>query len=472
MSGFDLRRAERLNRFLDERGHADAAARRAEAFDPAIVRAINRLDALDDAPDADSAFANRLLEEIMTTAHIAVAPGAIVTAPAPSNGRLARWIAPLAAPPDLPRSRRGIGQLATAALVVLVLAASLFMLLPGRQSGQDALPAYVPAISATPATPAPAAAPTVEFVWETSGGPDLPFEGMWFPLNVDPEGNLWVLDGPRHQFQIFAPDGTWLESWGTPGSGPGEFDFLFEQDPLPSAGDVAFDENGNIYVVDSGNSRVQKFAPDRSYIAAWGSEGNQDGQFLYPGGIARDANGLLYVSDLFRADVQVFDSDGRYVRTIGGRGRDDGQLEAPGSPVLDADGHLWIVDFGRDTIQEFSPDGALLSAWSEREPGDLTFDPGELHGVGDIAIDDQNRIFVPDSVGASIQIFSSDGEYLTSWGESGDGPGQFRSVTGVLLDGNGFAYVSDVGNHRIQKFRLSPPFGPGEVNASGTAPSG
>lgn len=475
MPGFDMMRAERLSRYLDGRSDANATrvARRVDAPDPALVHTIDRLDALDDAPDADPAFANRLLEDLMaTTAQPDALLRSTATGAVSRNGRFPRGVLPVAAPGrERSRSRAVLAQLATAALVVLTLIGSFFAFGPGRRAGQEARPAIVPAISGTPGTPPALEVPIAEFVWETSGGPGAAFEGTWLPINVAPDGNLWVLDGPRHQFQIFAPDGTWLENWGTPGSGPGEFDFMVEQDPLPAAGDIAFDEVGNLYVVDSGNYRVQKFAPDRSFIAAWGGQGREDGQFLYPGGVVRDANGLLYLSDGSRADVQVFDGDGRHVRTIGGRGREDGQFEVPGSTALDADGDLWLVDFGRNRIQEFSPDGELLRAWGEGgEPGDLVFGPGELHGLGDIAIDDQNRIFVPDRVGERIQIFSPSGEYLASWGGAGSDPGKFTLVNAVALDGNGFAYVSEFGSKRIQKFRLLPPFGPSASSVLAAAP--
>ena len=61
---------------------------------------------------------------------------------------------------------------------------------------------------------------SVEFVWQTKGGPDLPLD----PINpaIDPDGNLWVPDGRNNRFQIFAPDGTFLETWGEPGSAGGQ----------------------------------------------------------------------------------------------------------------------------------------------------------------------------------------------------------------------------------------------------------
>ena len=131
------------------------------------------------------------------------------------------------------------------------------------------------------ATPEVAAAPEDELVWEAKGDPDNPL-GNPYALAVDPAGNIWVEDSDRNQFQIIAPDGAFLESWGGPAAtsldttrvpetGVGSFKFALG-DWLDLAG-LAFDGDGNFYVLDAGNHRVQKFGSDRSFLLAWGSEG-------------------------------------------------------------------------------------------------------------------------------------------------------------------------------------------------------
>ena len=101
-----------------------------------------------------------------------------------------------------------------------------------------------------------------------------------YGVGVDPQGNVWVADR-EDRFHIVAPDGAYLDLWGTSGSGQGEFEFLSRNAPVSrSYGDVAFDTEGNIYVADTGNSRIQKFASDRTFLTSWGGEGENDGQFL------------------------------------------------------------------------------------------------------------------------------------------------------------------------------------------------
>src|SRR5215216_5972000 len=126
------------------------------------------------------------------------------------------------------------------ALAILLTIVVLIGIAPGIAHGQATTPAAI----STPVA-------TAEFLWESGGDPERPLADPWF-LSLDPDGNLWVVDGRNNQFQIFAPDGTFLDTWGTAGTGEGEFDFV-------EHGASAFDAEGNLYVVDTGNDRVQKF---------------------------------------------------------------------------------------------------------------------------------------------------------------------------------------------------------------------
>ena len=153
-----------------------------------------------------------------------------------------------------------------------------------------------PGASAQGATPS---AGPVEFLWETSGGPDTPL-GNPSHLNVAPDGNIWVADGDNDRFQIFAPDGTFLEVWGTSGSGEGELDFTtVGWGGYPQAA-IAFAPDGTFYVTDTGNHRIQKFGPDRHFLTAWGSKGQEPGQFDTPIDLVVDAQGRVYVLDSYR----------------------------------------------------------------------------------------------------------------------------------------------------------------------------
>ncbi|TFG53900.1 MAG: hypothetical protein E4H35_07915, partial [Candidatus Aminicenantes bacterium] len=79
---------------------------------------------------------------------------------------------------------------------------------------------------------------------------------------------------------------------------------------------IVRDDAGNLYVLDSGNHRVQKFGPDGKHLATFGRHGQGPGEFVYPSWLAVDAQGFLYVSDPNNNRVQVLTPDGKDHKTI------------------------------------------------------------------------------------------------------------------------------------------------------------
>ena len=287
----------------------------------------------------------------------------------------------------------------------------------------------------------------VEFLWETAGG-SQPFSQ---PSNVAiaPDGNIWITDGQHSVFQIFTPDGTFIEEWGTPGSGEGGFNFLATNGD--GVGGIAFAPDGSFYVIDTGNLRVQHFDQDRAFMVAWGESGNGDGQFVYPFDIAVDADGDIFVNDFLRDDIQKFDAEGQFLLSFGGPGSGEGQLADPFYFTLDADGNVWVPDSGNGRIQVWDNDGRFLYAWAGI---------AELTIPSVVAVDDAGRVFVGDILSNRIVVLDDAGNVVTSWGGSGSAPGQFLIPVGMALDGLGNVYTVEVEGGRLQKFRLLPPLAP------------
>jgi DNA-binding beta-propeller fold protein YncE len=329
-------------------------------------------------------------------------------------------------------------------LVLVVLIGSLLAFGVGRPGREPQNPAIIPAVIGTPATRETVSGPAAEFLWEVSKTPDQHFINLGRPA-VDPEGNLWVPDATHGQYFIFAPDGTYLETWGASGSGEGEFNLACADIPY---GDVAFDGTGAFYVLDSGNARVQKFGPDRDFLTSFGSEGALDGQFLCPSAIAVDQQGRVYVSDRTWNEVTVFASDGTWLDT----------WSTPATPTglaFGPDGNLWVATYGENSVVKFSPEGERLATWEESTSGDPLFD-----GPNNLTFDAEGRVFVTEHDGSRVKVFSPRGELLGAWGERGAGPGQFQEPRGVALDGEGQAYVTEWAGNRVQAFRLLPPLAP------------
>jgi DNA-binding beta-propeller fold protein YncE len=154
--------------------------------------------------------------------------------------------------------------------------------------------------------------------------------------------------------QVFDADGGFLAKWGEWGS-DGEFAFRWASAVFLTVG-VAVDAAGNVYVTDSGNSRVQKFRLEGSSVtrtAVWGSGGTSDGQFSSPYGIALDAKDRVYVADSTDHRVQQFTAAGRYLGQWGRQGPGRGQLYAPLGLAVGSNGHVIVADHGNGRIQKF-----------------------------------------------------------------------------------------------------------------------
>ena len=263
-------------------------------------------------------------------------------------------------------------------------------------------------------------------------------------IALDGEGNVYVADTDNHCIQKFDNNGVFLARWG------GEADS--EEGAFYYPRGLATATTGEVYVADSGNNRVQKFDPDGNLLAAWGQfgfawRGAEAGKFDVPWGVATDQQGNLYVSDTSNARIQKFQSDGAPMMKWGKDGSFDGAFFYPRGLAVDFAGHIYIADEGNHRVQKFDSRGHFLAKWG-REGNGL----GQFHSPWGVACDALGNVYVVDSRNHRIQKFDSNGAYLCSWGNRGLTEAQVNFPSGLAVDKEGFVYVVDSGNHRILKF--------------------
>jgi DNA-binding beta-propeller fold protein YncE len=192
------------------------------------------------------------------------------------------------------------------------------------------------------------------------GGP------KWFDrlssVTVDPAGErLYVVDiggvsSSNHRVRVFdAKGGAHLMDIGTRGAGPGEFN-------LPR--DLAIGKDGQLYVVDGGNFRVQVFSRDGRFVRSFGALGKQFGQFARPKEVATDAAGNVYVVDAAFGNFQIFNAEGELLLFIGERSERDGpgKYMLPSGISVDEDGRIYMVDQWFRKIDVFRPVGLARNA--------------------------------------------------------------------------------------------------------------
>jgi tripartite motif-containing protein 71 len=341
---------------------------------------------------------------------------------------------------------------------------------------------------------------------------------------VAPDGTVYVTerkgsDAASNRVSYFDQFGNYIASWGTYGTGNGQFEH-------PEG--IAVDSLGDVYVADYLNNRIQKFTSSGGWIRSWVVTG--------PLGIAVDGSDVVYVAgnnQIQRFDasgnaltswgssgavgvafdgsenawviastaITEYDNLGGVLATYGSAGTGNGQLSNADDIAVAPSGKVFVADTDNGRIQRFSSGGVYETQWGgfpgagvPDYPTGLAVDGsnnvymtkkstdqiqkfdatgtllqefggsgngnGQLNDPSAIAIDGSGNIYVLDTGNTRIQKFDPSGSYLTQWGSFGDcslscSDGQVKAPTGIAVDGSGHVFVADTGNNRIEEFAAS-----------------
>jgi len=128
-------------------------------------------------------------------------------------------------------------------------------------------------------------------------------------------------------------------------------------------------------------------------------------------------------------------------------------FDNPEGIAIDSIGNVYVVDCYSNRIQKFNHEGQFITAWGDSGTGD-----GEFLLPEGVAIDSNGNVYVVDSYNHRIQKFTADGNFIAKWGRSGIGFGEFNYPIGIAIDGSESVYIADRDNHRIQKFTTDGEF--------------
>ena len=232
-------------------------------------------------------------------------------------------------------------------------------------------------------------------------------------ITIGPSDEVWCTDDMGHAVRKFTPDGKLLMTLGTPGqkadTGIVGMDFRTITRPgapfnMPT--NLAIAPSGDLYITDGyGNARVHKFSAKGELLFSWGSAGSGPGQFNVPHGIAIDRSGRVYVADRENSRIQVISAAGEYLSQWTDTGR-------PMQICFDASERAFVCDVGFGAgmfpflpppppplcgayVSIFDLEGKLLSRW-----GGST-DPcaaGDFYAPHGICVDSQGAIYVGEVV--------------------------------------------------------------------------
>ena len=211
-------------------------------------------------------------------------------------------------------------------------------------------------------------------------------------LAIDDDDRLFVSDGKMHRVMVFNPKHEVINQISEGLS-----------DPVGLAIDT---ENRRLYVVDTQQDQVVVFDADSlKELRRIGTGGKNHwlttpGNFGAPSNAAVDKDGNLYVTDTMNNRVEIFDADGTYISEFGKHGDGPGYLARPKGIAIDGDGHIWVADEYQDRVQVFNREGQLLTYL-----GGHGHYPGQFEALCGLAIDKQNRVFTTEQYPGRLQMF-------------------------------------------------------------------
>ena len=278
------------------------------------------------------------------------------------------------------------------------------------------------------------------------------------------DGNLYVSDCGNNRVEELSTSGVYLGN--------------LEGGGFSCPAGIATDPvTGDLYVADQGHSRIEEFAPSRTLLATFGTSGSQGGQLSEPIGVTVNQSGTVYVADTRNNRISMWEpvpSVPIYTSQFGNTGSESEKLKEPAMDAVDAHGDVWIANWGKGTIEEFSSSGAFMHSYGSYGTGS-----GQFRNPIGIAVNQSTgNVYVGDYGNNRIDELNEKGEYVAGFGygvsnheekfetcttgcvggNPGSGAGQFSSLEGVAVDPKGDVWAADSGNNRVEEFSSSNVF--------------
>lgn len=287
-----------------------------------------------------------------------------------------------------------------------------------------------------------ASQPTFQFV-EAWGGTGTDPGQFQKPIGIEVAGKeIVVSEAGNRRLQVLDREGTALRQIGP---------VLPNGDSLRRPMHIAV-AGSSVYVPDFNTDRIHVLSLDEDHQRTLDGSG-LDVPFDAPGGVAVDEDGRLYVADFYPDRLVRFAEDGSFDRqwgTVDSTGKAPEHFTYPTDVALHPDGGFVVADAYNHRIKRYAADGSLSWIRPEGRNWKGTED-GQFNVATSVTTGPDGRIYVADFYNHRIQVFSAEGTFLTTFGEQGDGEGQFERPVDVAVD-DGTLYVVDFGNDRIQVF--------------------
>jgi len=219
-----------------------------------------------------------------------------------------------------------------------------------------------------------------------------------FDAMRDREGNLWATDVGAHTVMKINPAGEVLLTIGTKGQG-GAWNEAAGTRLLNQPNDVAIAANGDIFVAqghtpgENGDARVLKFDKTGKFITQWGGHGKEPGKFEVAHSIAFDSEGQLWVADRENQRIQIFDQDGKFIREI--------KYAGLPSSISIGKRYIYMVNGFAGQLLRMDLNGKVLAVVGKPGKG-----PGEFGEAHEVTERSNGEVWVADTVNSTVQKFA------------------------------------------------------------------
>ena len=200
--------------------------------------------------------------------------------------------------------------------------------------------------------------------------------------------------------------------------------------------------NGCLFVSDPRNGKVHKFKLDGQFLKSTLSDKST---LKTPNGLCVTPDGKLYVCDSDNHCIHIFNSDLIFQTTFGSEGSAPGSFKWPDNIAFDSSGNFYVTDYSNHRIQCFSSNFTLKWCTGTQGSG-----PGELSEPNVMHLTDDNKLYITDLSGVSV--FDTNGQFITRFAGMCSASETKSSADGIIVDKDGFVFVSDTPRNRIVIF--------------------
>jgi DNA-binding beta-propeller fold protein YncE len=240
---------------------------------------------------------------------------------------------------------------------------------------------------------------------------------------VDPsDGEVFVADTGNNRIEVFDANGVFERQFGSLGTGAGQL-------TSPAGVGVSPVAPFDVYVADTSDNRIERFTNAGAFVSAFAGAGGGAGQVDAPRYIAFDDQGNVFVGDTgLNQRVSEWTADGAFVGVVAGFQRLGGLASAPGAPS-----QLYATDSQQDTLTGLMPPAGFQTGVLD-DPQGVAAETGTSGTV----------VFVADAGNHRVAAFGGDGPLLRTFGTLGTGEGQFEDPSGIAFSPlNAHVYVAE-----------------------------